>query len=133
MKTKRTKQLSVSLENRPGRIAHVCRCLADRNINIIALSVIETSEQGILRLVVDKPDEASKVLKGCPMTFTKKEVLLVELPNKIGVVATLAEKLSAKGINITFVYGSTGTGRGITNIVLAASNLAAAKRILARM
>ena len=133
MKSTRTKQLSVSLENRPGRIAHVCRCLADRKINIIALSVLETSEQGILRLVVDKPDEASKVLKGCPMTFTKKDVLLVELPNKVGVMATLAEKLSAKGINITFVYGSTGTGRGITYIVLAASNLAAAKRILARM
>ncbi len=133
MKSTRTKQLSVSLENRPGRVAHVCRCLADRKINIIALSVLETSEQGILRLVVDKPDEASKVLKGCPMTFTKKEVLLVELPNKVGVMATLAEKLSAKGINITFVYGSTGTGRGITYIVLAASNLAAAKRILARM
>ncbi len=133
MKTKRTKQLSVCLENRPGRIAHVCRCLADRKVNIIALSVLETSEQGILRLVVDKPDEAAKMLKGCPMTFTKKEVLLVELPNKVGVMATLAEKLSTKGINITFVYGSTGKGRGVTNIVLAVSNLTAAQKMLARM
>ena len=133
MKTKSTKQLSVSLENRPGRLAHVCRCLADRKINIIALSVLETSEQGILRLVVDKPDEAAKMLKGCPMTFSKKDVLLVELPNKVGVMASLAEKLAAKGINITFVYGSTGAGRGTTYVVLAASNLAAAKRILARM
>jgi hypothetical protein len=133
MKSTRTKQLSVSLENRPGRIAHVCGCLAERKINIIALSVIDTSEQGILRLVVDKPDEAAKALKGCPMTVAKKEVLLVELPNKVGIMATVAEKLSAKGINITFVYGSTGKTSGITYIVLAASNLAAAKRILARM
>jgi hypothetical protein len=129
MKATRTKQLSVSLENRPGRLAHVCECLAERKINIIALSVVETSEQGILRLVVDKPDEAAKMLKGCPMTVSKKDVLLAELPNKIGVMANVAKKLAAKGINITFVYGS----RGITYIVLAASNLAAAKRILARM
>jgi len=133
MKSQRTKQLSVSLENRPGRLAHVCRCLADRKVNIIALSVLETSEQGILRLVVDKPDEAAKMLKDCPMTFTKRDVLLVELPNKVGVMATLAEKLSAKGINITFVYGSTGKGRGVTHVVVGASNLAAAQRILARM
>jgi len=133
MKATRTKQLSVSLENRPGQVARVCACLAERKINIVALSVIETSEQGILRLVVDKPDEAAKALKGCPMTVAKKEVLLVELPNKVGVMATVAEKLAAKGINITFVYGSTGKTRGITYVVLSASNLAAAKRILARM
>ncbi len=133
MKTKRTKQLSVSLENRPGRLAHVCRCLADRKVNIIALSVLETSEQGIVRLIVDKPDEAAKMLKGCPMTVTKKDVLLVELPNKVGVMATVAEKLSAKGINITFVYGSTGKGRSNTYIVIGASNLAATQKALARM
>ena len=126
-------QISVFLENRAGRLAEVTRALGDSAVNIRAMAVADTSDFGILRLLVDKPDEASKVLKGCPMTFTKKEVLLVELPNKVGVMATLAEKLSAKGINITFVYGSTGTGRGITYIVLAASNLAAAKRILARM
>jgi hypothetical protein len=133
MKATRTKQLAISLENRPGRLAHVCGCLAEAKINIIALSVLETSEQGILRLVVDKPDEAAKVLKKCPMTVTRKEVLLVELPNKVGVMATVAQKLAAKGINITFVYGSTGKTRGITYVVLSASNLAAAKRILARM
>jgi hypothetical protein len=133
MKTTKTKQLSVSLENRPGRLAHVCKCLAERKINIIALSVLETSEQGILRLVVDKPDEAAKMLKKCPMTVSKKDVLLVELPNKVGVMATVAEKLAAKGINITFVYGSTGKTRGITHVVLAASNLAASKKLLARM
>ena len=133
MKTIKTKQLSVSLENKPGRLAHVCRCLADRKVNIIALSVLETSEQGILRLVVDNPDEAAKMLKGCPMTVSKRDVLLVELPNKVGVLATMAEKLAAKGINIAFVYGSTGKTRGTTYIVLATSNLTAAKKILARM
>ena len=130
---KKTKQLSVSLENKPGRLAHVCRCLADRKINIIALTVVETSEQGILRLVVDRPAEAAKMLKECPMTFTQSDVLLVELPNKVGVMAKLAEKLAAKRINVNYVYGSTGKGAGKTNIVLATPNLKTAQKALGRM
>jgi len=130
---KKVKQLSVSLENKPGSLAHVCRCLADRKINIIALTVVETSEQGILRLVVDKPAEAAKMLKECPMTFTQSDVLLVELPNKIGVVAKVAEKLAAKRININYIYGSTGKGTGKTNILLSTPNLKTAQKALGRM
>lgn len=130
---KKVKQLSVSLENKPGRLGHVCRCLADRKVNIIALTVVETSEQGILRLVVDKPAEAAKMLKECPMTFTQSDVLLVELPNKVGVVAKLAEKLAAKRVNITYIYGSTGKGAGKTNIVLAVPNVKTAQKALGRM
>jgi len=130
---KKTKQLSVSLENKPGRLAHVCRCLADRKINIIALTVVETSEQGIVRLVVDKPEEAAKMLQDCPMTFTQSDVLLVELPNKVGVVAKLAEKLAAKRININYIYGSTGKGTGKTNIVLATPNVKSAQKALGGM
>ena len=69
----RTKQLTIGLENRPGRLAHVCRCLADRKINIMALSVADATEQSLLRLVVDKPDEATKMLKECPMIFTETQ------------------------------------------------------------
>jgi hypothetical protein len=130
---KKTKQLSVSLENKPGRLAHVCRCLADRKINIIALTVLETSEQGILRLVVDKPAEAAKMLEECPMTVTQKDVLLLELPNKVGVVAKVAEKLAAKRVNITFIYGSTGKGTGKTNIVLGTPNLETARKAIGRL
>jgi hypothetical protein len=130
---KKTKQLSVSLENKPGRLAHVCRCLADRKINIIALTVAETSEQGILRLVVDRPAEAAKMLKECPMTVTQSDVLVVELPNKVGVVAKLAEKLAAKRVNIKYIYGSTGKGAGKTNIVLAVPNVKSAQKALGRM
>jgi hypothetical protein len=126
----RARQISVSLENKPGRLAHLCRCLADRKVNIIALSVVETSEQGVVRLVVDKPDEAVKMLKGCPMTFTQSDVLLLELPNRVGILAELAEKLSAKKVNVSFVYGSTGKGRGNTFVVLGAANLRAAEKAL---
>ena len=127
----RTKQISVSLANKPGQLAHVCRCFADRGINIIALSVAETSELGVVRFVVDKPAEAVKMLKECPLTFTETDVRLIELPNKIGALAELAERLAAKNINIGFVYGSTGKSGGKTFVVLGAAKLKAAEKVLA--
>ena len=125
----RTKQISVSLENKPGQLAHVCRCLAERKINIIALSVAETTEQSVLRLVVDKPGEAVKMLKQCPLTFSETDVRLIELPNKVGAMAELAERLANKKINISFIYGSTGTSRKAV-VVLGAAKLRAAEKVL---
>lgn len=127
----RVKQLSVSLENKPGRLAHVCRCLADRKVNIIALSVVETSEQGIVRMIVDKPAKAAEVLKKSPMTFTEKEVLMVELPNTVGALAKATEKMAAHRVNISYVYGSAGTGRGKAALVISTPNIAAAEKALA--
>ncbi len=126
----RAKQLSVSLENKPGRLAHVCRCLADRKVNIIALSVVETSEQGIVRMVVDKPAKAAEMLRKCPMTVTETEVLLLELPNKVGALAQATEKLAKKRINVSYVYGSAGAGARKAPIVVATANIAAAQKAL---
>jgi hypothetical protein len=127
---KKVKQISVSLENKPGRLAHLCRCLADRDINILALSVIETTEQSLVRLVVDKASAAVKVLKECSLAFTQSDVLLLELPNRVGALAEAAEKLSEKKININFAYASTGTARGKTFVVLGAADLAGAQKAL---
>ena len=131
---KKAKQISVCLENRPGRLAGLCKCLAQKKINIIAISVAETSEQGVVRMVVDKPSAALKAIADCgPMTCAQMDVLLVDLPNKVGVLAELAAKLASKRINVNFVYGSTGTGRGITNIVVGTPNIkSAAKAIRSR-
>jgi hypothetical protein len=128
------KQISVCLENKPGRLAGLCKCLAQKKINIIAISVAETCEQGVVRMVVDKPAAALKAIAGCgPMTCAQMDVLLVDLPNKVGVLAELAAKLASKRINVNFVYGSTGEGRGKTNIVVGTPNIkSAAKAIRSR-
>lgn len=131
---RRAKQISVCLENRPGRLAGLCKCLAQKKINIIALSIAETTEQGVVRMVVDKPAAALKAIAECgPMTCAQMDVLLVDLPNKVGVLAELAAKLASKRINVNFVYGSTGEGRGKTNIVVGTPNIkSAAKAIRSR-
>lgn len=128
---KKVKQISVSLENKPGALAHLCRCLADRNINIIAISVAETTEQGVVRMVVDKPAQALKMLNEfCPLTYTQMDVLLVDLPNRVGELAKLSDRLAAKKVNVSFVYGSTNPSTEKSYIIIGASNLNAAAKAI---
>lgn len=129
----RTKQLSVNLPNRRGQLARLSRCLADAGVSITAISVLESTETGLVRLVVDKPKEAAKALKKAGMAFTQTNVLVVALPNKVGVLARACEKLAEKGVNINFMYGSAGKGRGPAHIVISCSKHATAQRVLARL
>lgn len=127
------KQISVALENRLGRLAHLCKCFADRKINLLAISVAETSEMGVVRFVVDKPAVAVKMLKECcPMTYTVEEVLLVDLPNKPGAIAKVAAKLAAAKVDIKYVYGTAGKAGARSAVVLAVSSIARAKKALGR-
>ena len=128
---RKAKQISVSLENRPGRLAHLCKCLAEIKINIIAISVAETTEQGVVRLIVDKPTSALKMLDECgPMTYAETDVLLVDLPNRVGALTKLADKLAAKRVNVSFVYGSTGLAGKKSYIVVGTPNVEKAARAL---
>lgn len=128
---KKAKQISVSLENKPGRLARFCKCLAQRKINIIAISVAETSEQGVVRIVVDKPAAALKTIAECgPMTYTETDVLLIDLPDKVGELAKMTDKLATKRVNVDFVYGSTGLAGGKAYIVVGASNIDAVAKTL---
>lgn len=128
---RKAKQISVSLENKPGRLARLCECLAQKKINIIAISVAETSEQGVVRIVVDKPTAALKTIAKCgPMTCAERDVLLIDLPDRVGALAKMANKLAAKRINVDFVYGSTGGAGGKPCIVVGAPNIEAVARAL---
>lgn len=128
---RKAKQISVSLENKPGRLARFCQCLAERDINIIAISVAETTEQGVVRIVVDKPAAALKAIAACgPMTCAETDVLLLELPDRVWALAKMVNKLAAKRINVDFVYGSTGGAGGKSYIVVGAPNIKAVARAL---
>ena len=127
----RAKQLSVTLPHERGQLARLARCMADAKVNMLALSVLECTESGVVRLVVGKPEEGAKALKDAGMTFSKTDVLVATLPNKVGVLAEVSEKLAAEKVNINFVYGSTGKGRGPTLVVIGCTNMAAAQKVLA--
>ena len=92
---RKAKQISVAIANKPGTLAHVANCLAERGVNITALTVADSADQCILRMVVDKPDIAVEVFQStCPMAFSTEDVLVADMRNKPGALARLANKLA---------------------------------------
>jgi hypothetical protein len=93
-------QLSVFLENKPGRLQHVLKVLADRAINIRTLTIAEVSDFGILRMIVNRPDEAYAALKAEHVTCSRTDVLAVALHH-------LLETFSKRQLNIEYMYAFT--------------------------
>lgn len=124
------KQLSVMLPNKPGQLAGLCKKLTAAKVNIRAVSVVETTEQGIVRLVVDKTAAARKLVKAAGLGCVVSDVILVEMVNKPGVLGRVAAKLAKARVNILYVYGTTGPGARDAVGVFAVDNLAKAKKVL---
>jgi hypothetical protein len=100
-------QLSVFLENRPGRLSVPCRELARAGINIITLSLADTQQFGILRLIVRDWEKAKDVLEKCGHVVRVNEVVAVEVPDRPGGMAGVLEVVERKGINIEYMYAFT--------------------------
>ncbi|RME37204.1 MAG: ACT domain-containing protein [Deltaproteobacteria bacterium] len=97
-------QISIFIENKTGRLAEVTRVLGNAGINIRALSLADTSDFGILRLIVDTPDKALEVLKADGFTVSKTEVIAVEVPDRPKGLNSILEKLDQAGINVEYMY-----------------------------
>lgn len=104
----KVKQITVFLENKSGRLAAVTRALAKAGINIRALSIADTSDFGILRLIVDKPDLALDVLKENNFTVSATEVIAVEMPDRPGGLAAVLEILNKGDVNLEYLYAFMG-------------------------
>ncbi len=100
----KVKQISVFLENKSGRLYEVCDCLARHNVNIRALSIAETADYGVLRLIVNQPDEATRALSNEGFTVSETEVIAVEVPDKPGGLAQVLQSLYQERMNIEYLY-----------------------------
>ncbi len=100
----KVKQISVFLENRSGRLAEVTRVLGDHGLNIRALSLADTSDFGILRMIIDHPDEAYMVLKEQHYTVQETDVITLEVADQPGGLAGVLDLLSQNGINVEYLY-----------------------------
>jgi len=98
------KQLSIFIENRSGRLGAACRALADRHINILALSLADTADFGILRLIVSDPDAGHDALKKAGFTVVANDVLAVEVEDKPGGLADILDVLSREKVNVEYMY-----------------------------
>ena len=97
-------QISIFIENKFGRLAEVTRVLGDAGVNIRTLSLADTSDFGILRLIVNDTEKAKTVLKERGFTVNKTEVVAVEIPDRPGGLADILQALDAEGINVEYMY-----------------------------
>jgi hypothetical protein len=111
-------QFSVFLVNKPGVLAQVCDELANSKINIVALTMMDSSEHGVLRLVTGDTDKARDVLKRLNVPMTETEVLLVEMSNKPGSMADVCGRLASAHVNVNYAYVTTGISGGRACAVL---------------
>ncbi|MGB9807631.1 MAG: ACT domain-containing protein [Thermosulfidibacteraceae bacterium] len=100
----KVEQLSVFLENKAGRLAEVAKILGDNGINIRALSLADTTDFGILRLIVNDNEKAKEVLKDERFTVKITEVIAVEVDDRPGGLASILLPLSEEGINVEYMY-----------------------------
>jgi hypothetical protein len=109
MSEQAVKQLSVFIENKSGRVSEVTGILGDAGVNIRGFSVSDTAEFGILRLVVDLPDEAAAALKTAGFTVREDDVICIDLPDVPGGLAGVLKLVASAGVNIEYVYSLIAT------------------------
>ena len=100
----RIRQISIFLENKPGQLSAICRTLADADINIATLSLADTSDFGIVRMIVDDHEKAKSVLADKGHVVNVREVVAVCVPDRPGGMAEVMQVLDAAGANIEYSY-----------------------------
>jgi hypothetical protein len=98
-------QVTVFVENKPGRLSRVTRALADNNINVRAITISDMGEYGLINIVANDPDRAEQVLRDEGLTVSRKYVIGVLMEDKPGALAAIAEFLHNKEINVSNAYG----------------------------
>lgn len=124
------KQLSVFVENKPGRLADITEVLAKAGIDIRAISVADTTDFGILRLIVNKPDEAKEVLSEAGVTVTLTSVLAIGIDDKPGEFAVALRLLSDNEITVEYIYAFISRENGRANVILRVDDEEKAIRVL---
>ena len=125
------KQLSVFLENRPGTLAQMCRELAEAGLSIYALTVSDTVDHAVVRLLVSDPLKAAHLLGEHGLLVLERDVVVVEAKNRAGVLADIAARLSEAGVNIEYAYCAAPPGAAKGIIVIRASDMEGAAAALA--
>ncbi len=126
------KQVSVFVENRPGRLRAMLQALYERDINIRALSIADTSDFGIVRMILSDTEKGLQALREAGLVASTTDVLRVELPDKPGgLLKTAVEPLAAAGLNVEYIYAFVDTPLESAAAVLKVNDAERARRVLA--
>ncbi len=112
------KQISVFLENKSGRLAEVTRTLKEKGIDIRALYVADTTEYGILRMIVDKPEAAQAALSESGFTVSSTNVIAIAIPDRPGTLDEALEILSGSAISLDYLYAYVGRASSDAIVVI---------------
>lgn len=124
-------QFSVFLVSRPGVLPQVCRGLAEAKVNIVAMSMMDAMEHGVLRVVCGGAVKAREALRRLEVPYTETDVLTVEMPNRPGSAADVCERLGQARVTINYMYCSTGGARsGKTIGIFKVGNIARAQKAI---
>ncbi len=124
------KEFSISLVNKPGILASVLKALSKAKVDGVAMTLSDSADLGVLRLVVVQTDLAEKVLKQLNVPMNHTDVLQIVLNNKSGALADVVEKLAKAHINIAYAYCTSGGPGGRTTGILNVENIAKAMKVL---
>lgn len=124
------KQSSVFLPNKPGELARLIDAIARAKVNLLALTVVDSQEHGVIRIVTENIDMLREVLKGLNLHVTETEVLLADLSNKPGALAQVVGLLAEAKVNINYAYVTSGAPGGRTNGILKVNDLRTAMKVL---
>ena len=122
-------QLSVFIENREGRLEQVLETLKKENINIVSLSLADTSDYGMLRMIVSAPEKGKAALKEAGFTAMLTPILAVKLSHQVGQLQVLLSEICKAGINIEYTY-ALATGNDDASIVLKPADLEKSAEVL---
>ena len=123
-------QFSIFMVNKPGVLAQVLNEFADAKINIIALTMMDSVEHGVMRVVTGSLDKTRRVLSSLNMPSKESEVLCVNLSNKSGALAAVTQKLAEAHINISYAYCTAGARGGRTTGIIKIADVKKAMKVL---
>ena len=127
------RQVSIALENQPGALHRAVAELARRDINVLGMSVLDSIDQGVVRLCTSDPSLTRDALAGIGLKVIEADVFEVDLPDKPGRLAELCRALAEGGVNIDYAYGSSQGSATRTRMFLKASPLERAKALFAQL
>ena len=125
-----SKELTIRIEDRPGTLGKCCRLLADRGVNILAFQTFEREGQSLIRMVVDDPASAKKLLDADRIYYTETEVAQVTLPHHPGELSRAASRLGEAQININYAYCGTDPASNMPLVIFGVRDVAKAVPIL---
>ena len=123
------KQLSVFIENRKGRLGEVLHVLKENDVNIFSLSLADTTEYGLLRVIVNNPEKAREVLINAGFSSMLTDVLIIKIPHVAGSLQEILEVIANNGVNIEYMYGLSVEAED-ASVVMKTNDLALACEVL---